>query len=201
MTLRFSRRRWRRLLGGLVLAGLLMGPYLVGRQVSPPALPGQPPPVYSPALRRTENYRRTVHRWLARQRTLDSALVTALREPDLYALTQAAQRLLTQTDQLSQQVALTYPPASLVALRDQVQQAADGYYQAALALNHWVGEPTAATSTAVLEAVRGARAARVQAEHHPWLATTPAGETRPALPSLTPAAGPTPHALPGGWDD
>ena len=64
---------------------------------------------------------------------------------------------------------LTYPPAALVSLRDSLQAAADAYLEAAFAVNRWVGEPTAASYLAALEALRLARAAQAGVADTPWL--------------------------------
>lgn len=203
MTLRLSRRRLKLLIWLLAVSGVIAGPYVLGRQVSPPTA-GAPPPIYSLALRRTETYRRAAQGWLAALGGLDQAAVVALQTDasDVYALSQQAQGLLARATRLEQQVALTYPPVSLVSLRDQVQLAADAYLQAALAISRWVGEPMASPYTAALEAMRVARSARIQAAQNPWLQASAAVPVNPdpALLPVTAVSG-TPVPELSGWDE
>ncbi len=206
MTIRLSRRKLRRwlrwplgILGGLCC---LLGPYALGRQISPAPLPDGRVPIYSPSVRRTESYRREAHRWLEALQTLDARLVAALRTDagDVYALSQQGQSTLDQAAGISQEITLVYPPASLVALRDALQLTADGYLQAAVALNRWVGEPTPETQGAALEALRQARLLLAQAAANPRLQGPVDLEgSSPAL--ITPEAPAAPAVNPGDWAD
>ncbi len=179
MRVRLSRRRVRRWgRGGAIAVALLgatLGFYHLGRAVTPPAA-GQPV-IYSPAVRRTEDYRRQAQAWLAALSALDAELVTLLHAEsrDIYALAEDAQRALDAAVALDQAVLLTYPPASMASLHAGLQSAADGYLDAAIALNHWVGEPTATLYVGTLEALRTARAAQAVVAANPWLSeATPA---------------------------
>jgi hypothetical protein len=185
---RHTLRRWAA--RGCASLGLLLlatvGLYRLGVRVTPPG--AARPPIYAPAVRRTESYRRQAARWLAALQALDADLVAVLTQPhaDVYAQARQAQALLDATVRLSQDVALTYPPASLVGLRDALQLAADSTLDAAAHLNRWVSEPTPARYAAVLEALRVARSDRAVVEANPWLAAdipSPTGTPHPGAPS------------------
>ncbi len=206
MTIRLSRRKLRRWLrwslGLLVLVAGLWGPYALGRQISPaPGVDGQIP-LYSPSVRRTERYRRQAQRWLDTLHTLDAQLVAALRTDagDVYGLSRQGQTALDRAADLSQDIALTYPPASLVTLRDALQLTADRYLETAVALNRWIGEPTPANQTVALESLRQARTLLLQAAANPRL-QEPTGpdDLSPAI--STPASPDGPAFDPGDWGD
>ncbi len=213
MQIRLSKRQLRRglrWLGGLVLIGLgLWLPYWVGQHVTPPATTRRPA-LYSPTVRHTETYRRQAQRWLRALETLDADLVGVLADTgtaDVYHRATRAQGLLSRTGRVSEQIALQYPPVSLVSLRDSLQLTSDHYLTAALLLNAWVGEPTPELYQEALEAVRVARTLHAQTASNPWLSAAMAPATAlpeaapgvPLTPPTPPAVTPTPGS--GGWAD
>jgi hypothetical protein len=190
MHLKLSRRTLKRVARSTALVagvlGLCAGLYRLGRQVTP-AAGADRPVIYSPAVRRTEAYRRKAAHWLDALRALDAALVGIVTadQGDVYALAEGAGDTLDAALRLNQGIGLVYPPASLVSLQRGLQESADLYLEAALAVNLWVGEPTHETYLAALEALRVARHTRTAVEANPWLAATP---------SASPVATPTPPA-------
>ncbi len=188
---RRALRRWGRISGGLLVTLLALGGlYRLGRAVTP--VTGAPlPPLYAPAVRQTETYRRQARAWLAALQARDAglvALVAAAQPMDVYALANTGQQELQAAAEVSQAISRTYPPAALVSLRDSLQAAADAYLEAAFAVNRWVGEPTEDTYLAALETLRLARTCAARAAGNPWL-DSPAGP---------PPAPPAPERL-NGW--
>jgi hypothetical protein len=196
--LTLSRRTLRRVARGAGIAVgcvvLFVGLYLLGRQVTPAG--ATRPVIYSPSVRRTEGYRRRARAWLGQLSALDEELVAVAtsNRVDVYALSEAGNVSLDKALRLSQAVSLVYPPASLVSLQNGLQEAADLYLDAAVAVNLWVGEPTPESYFASLEAIRLARHTRTAVEANPWLAAP--AEPSPELPDTpgSPVAQPTP-----GW--
>ena len=172
--LRISRRALRRGIiwtcGTLIVLASLWGLYRLGVTVTPPF--ADQPVIYAPAVRRTEHYRREVAAWLVQLQELDSQMVALLTTPnlDVYTLSQRAQQALEHAATVDQSIALSSPPASLVSLRDGVQETAELHLEAAALLNRWVGEPTEALYLETLDVIRLARATRSAVAANPWLA-------------------------------
>ena len=202
-------RRYRRFLGraarvgALLLVLLLSGWGLVrlGQAVTPTPPPGARPVWYTPAVRRTAAYRRQAVAWMAAWTALDGELVAVLHlDGEVYAQARAAQRLLERLERLDQEVLLTYPPAALVSLRDEVQVVSGQYLLAAVALNRWVGAPTEAHYWEMLEQIRLARWVHAAVAANAWLQLEQAAPAPLASPLRPPEALPV-EEVPDGWAD
>lgn len=168
--MQIKRHVLRRILLALVIAGGMVGLYLLGRVVTPTTTGA--PVLYAPAVHRTETYRRQAQSWLEQLGAQDADLLLALTDShaDLYTQSQRAQANEEQALALAQQISLVYPPPALVGLHQALAAAADAYGTATQAVNQWIGAPTAMQYTTALEALRLARAAHAEAAANPWLA-------------------------------
>jgi len=170
--MQIKRHTLRRVLLVLLIAGAMVGLYLLGRAVTPAT---GDPVLYAPAVHRTETYRRQAQGWLEQFGVLDADLLLALTDSqaDLYTQSQRAQTNEEQALGLAQQISLVYPPPALVGLHQALTATANAYGAATQTVNQWIGAPTATQYLAALEALRLARAVHAETAANPWLVVTP----------------------------
>lgn len=161
------RREWVWWLAvGVVVAAL----FLLGQHVSPRAEDGRPV-LLLPAVRRVEFYRSQAARWVDGWASLDANLQAALASAHTRLLdqSQAAQRDLDAALRLSDAVAATEPPPTLIGLHDQTRAAAETFVAATLALNRWLSAPSAENRTALETACAQATATVAVLKANTWI--------------------------------
>ena len=204
MRIRLSRRVVRRVIKSwltVLLVGVAsFGLHTLGQAVTPPPTDRHLPVLYTPAVRRTEQYRRQAQAYLDDLTELDSALTYMLSYPnqDVYDLSKAAEANLRRAGRLDQAVSLDYPPSALVSLKRGLQTATTGYLEAALLVNTWVGEPLETHYLTALEALRLARMAYGNVQANPWLNRSPTTDAPEPLPTDQPDSDAVPS---GGWSE
>ena len=182
MKIRISKSKWQarlRVTGRLlfwvgVVAGVLAGLYGLGTLVTVWDGDGNPL-VLSPSLRATERYRARARDWAQRLADLDARLTMLLADEGttdpgmLHSLSQEMQSIGEDATALAREVDLTPVPVALVGLRDGARLAADANVETAVITARWLSAPSEAGRREALEALRLARALRVQMEDSRWL--------------------------------
>jgi hypothetical protein len=160
--------------GAVLAGGAMVGLYALGVGVTPEDSGGHPQ-VFSPSVRATELYCQKAGRWVERMAEMDRRLTALLDEgatPDamaLHAQSQEMQAIGEEAAALVRETSTTAVPVAMVGLQERVRTAADAYLQVSLATARWLGAPSAAERRKALEALRAARALRIELEASRWL--------------------------------
>jgi hypothetical protein len=172
--LRLSKRTLRIVGWALLVPVVVAGLYGLGTWVTPRDANGSPL-ILSPSLRAAERYRRIVQGWVEEMPGIDQRL-TALLSADvtsdpaeLYAQGQEMQEIGEVATLLARNTQVAEVPVALVGLRERAEMVADAYVEAAVLAARWLSAPTEAGRTAALEALRAARALRMELEESRWL--------------------------------
>ena len=148
--------------------------YFVGRTITPMD-DENAPQVLSPHLRAVQLYRTQIDDWNAQLIMVDQELTGLLGEEQagnpaaLYSQGERMQEIGEVANTVVYHIDITSPPAALVALRNQSTVVAEAYLESARLTAVWLGEPSESNRRSALEALRIARALRLEWENSAWM--------------------------------
>jgi hypothetical protein len=175
ISIRISRRTLRALSWTALAASGLAGLYSIGAAATPGDSSGRPV-ILSPSLWAADRCRGRVQEWTNTLAHIDHGLTLLLSREAipgataLYAQSEEMQMIGENTASLVQKVRVAALPVAMAGLQEQALEAAQGYLDTAVCAAHWIGVPSEETHRAALEALRVARALRLELEESRWLA-------------------------------
>lgn len=160
-------------LNTLIILGIL-ALLAVGGIVSPRSAEGRPF-LLLPDVRSVEDYRRLAREADQELRLVDGKLAATLGGDvaDLFGQTRRAQEAFEQILRLSEQLDQQDAPPALVGLKEDLNQAAMSYLEAARLTLRWLSIPNQANSEQAQAKLAEARASLTELEKSQWLQTRP----------------------------
>jgi hypothetical protein len=160
-------------LNTLIILGIL-ALLAVGGIASPRSAEGRPF-LLLPDVRSVEDYRRLAREADQELRLVDGKLTATLggNVDDLFGQTRRAQEAFEQILRLSEQLDQQDAPPALVGLKEDLNQAAMSYLEAARLTLRWLSIPNQANSEQAQSKLAEARASLAELEKSQWLQTRP----------------------------
>jgi hypothetical protein len=131
--------------------------------------------ILSPSVQAAEQYRHQVRGWIDEMAEIDRRLTAILQLDEitdpvqLYDVSDEAQRLVTQSNDLAAEVTFSPAPPALVGLAGEAEATSLSHLDAALTVAQWTGAPSPETLRVALAALRQARALRISLEASRWV--------------------------------
>ncbi|MCU0486978.1 MAG: hypothetical protein MUC85_12815 [Anaerolineales bacterium] len=160
-------------LSTLIILGLLVL-LAIGGIASPRTAEGRPL-LLLPDVKSVEHYRLLAREADQELRLVDGKLTATLSGDvdDLFGQTRRAQEAFEQILRLSEQLDQQGAPPALVGLKEDLNQAAMGYLEAARLTLHWLSTPNPTNHEQAQAKLAEARASLAELEKSQWLQTRP----------------------------